>query len=157
MLETQSASLKPALLIFTAAFLAASVLVYLISLFVDLSNNSALGIIALMTAAIPAGSKFFTTNNRLPTKLERLRFAAMGSLIAIATSVLFLVAGFVYYGVPLSTDNLAVALGLPPSDIAMFLAIGLFIGALLGVVVLYFALNFGSKSAMKQAAKQATK
>ena len=157
MLESQTASLKPALLIFTAAFLATSILVYVISLFIDLSNNSALGIIALMGAAVPAGSKFFTANSRLPTKGERLRFAVMGSLIAVATSALFVVAGFLYYGVPLSTDNLAVALGIPPGDMTAILLIGLSIGLVLSVLVLYFAFNLGSRGALKQAAKQATK
>ena len=81
-----TASLKPSLFTFTWAYAMCVAIIYAVNIFIELPSNSAMGIIAMMAATMPAGGKFFTTYERLPTKGERARFAVMGTAIAMAIS-----------------------------------------------------------------------
>lgn len=151
------ASLKPALFTFTLAYVLCLVLIYAVNLVIELPSSSAMGIIAFMAATMPAGGKFFTSYDRLPTKGERFRFAVMGSAIAMAISASVIVGSFQFYGIPFSLAVLAEGLGVPAADLKPILGIGLGVAILVGLLVLYFAFNIGAKSAAKAVQRQRTK
>jgi hypothetical protein len=150
-------SLKPALFTFTWAYLLCLVIIYLVNTFIELPSTNAMGIIAMMAATMPAGGKFFTTQNRLPTKGERARFAVMGTAVTVAIGAAFVFGTFQFYGVPFSLDALAEGLGIPAADLQPLLGIGIAVAILIGLLVLYFAFNMGAKAGAKALAKQQAK
>jgi hypothetical protein len=151
------ASLKPSLFTFTWAYVLCIALIYAVNMVIELPNSSAMGIIAMMAATMPAGGKFFTTYDRLPTKGERFRFAVMGTAITLAISAVFVFGTFQFYGVPFSLDALAEGLGIPAADLQPILGIGIAVAIVAGLLVLYFAFNMGAKGGAKALAKQRAK
>ena len=152
-----TASLKPSLFTFTWAYAMCVAIIYAVNIFIELPSNSAMGIIAMMAATMPAGGKFFTIYERLPTKGERARFAVMGTAIAMAISAAFVFGTFQFYGLPFSLEALAEGLGIPAADLQPVLGIGLAVAVIAGLLVLYFAFNMGAKGGAKALAKQRAK
>jgi ABC-type Na+ efflux pump permease subunit len=152
-----AASLKPSLFTFTWAYALCVAIIYAVNIFITLPNSSAMGIIAMMAATMPAGGKFFTTFERLPTKGERFRFAVLGTAITLAISAAFVFGTFQFYGVPFSLDALAEGLEIPAADIKPILGIGLAVAIFAGLLVLYFAFNMGAKGGAKALANQRAK
>jgi hypothetical protein len=149
--------LRPAFMTFLGAFLFCSALVFVITLFVDLSGNSALGIITVMASAMPAGQVFFTRSDRLPTTGEKARFALFATGVSVLLSLLLLIGAMVYYQLPLNLASLAALFGVSGSDLSGLIPIVLAGAAALTFVVAFFAFGFGAKGAMKQRAKLAAK
>lgn len=152
-----AASLKSSLFTFTWAYVLCLALVFAVTMFIELPNNSAMGIVAMMAATMPARGKFFTTYGRLPTKSERFRFAVIGMAITLALSAVFVFSTFQFYGMPFSLDTLALGLGLPAEDIKPILGIAVAVAIVVGLIVLYFAFNMGAKSGARVLAKQRAK
>lgn len=152
-----AASLKPSLFTFAWVYTMCVATIYLVNIFVTLPNTSAMGIIAMLAASMPAGGKFTTTFDRLPTKGERFRFAILGTAITLAIAAIFVVGTFQFYGVPFSFDALAAGLDVPAADLKPILGIGIAVAILAGLLVLYVAFNMGAKGAAKALQKQRAK
>lgn len=152
-----SAVFRPALMLFLLAYLGCSAFVYVISLFIDLSNNSFMGIVALMAAALPAGQKFFASNTRLPTTSEKLQFSLYGSIISIIVSALIVVGTALYFGLPLSLDSIGAMVGMPTADVPMILTFALIAGLVLGTGLIYLFFGMGAKTALKQSQRPTAK
>ncbi len=151
------ASLKPSLFTFTWAYVLCSAIIYIANLLVTLPNNSAMGIVALMAATMPAGAKFFTTNERLPSKGERFRFAVIGTAITLSLSAAFAFGTFKYYGIPFTVESLAEAVDVRAADLQPILAAIIAVAIAAGMLVIYFAFNMGAKGGAKALAKQRAK
>ena len=144
--------LRP-LAIFSGALLAVTAALVAISQIVDLPGGSALGVVTLIAATMPAGQSFYKANQRRATFGEKLTFALLATLIAAAMNLATLYAVMAYFQIPFTFANVMTLFQVPAQDQALFLNIVLIVG--LGITFLGTYLMFWAaiRGAEKQAAK----
>lgn len=126
----------------------------------DLDLPGSIGLVITIFAALIAGQSFARASGRVMTGAEKMRFALAATVVAVALAVAGLAALFAWYGVPMTKDNLALAL---TGDAGLARDMGGWLWALLaiGVVVTWaialFGVGTGGKSWLKKQAKLAAR
>ncbi|MBN8632955.1 MAG: ABZJ_00895 family protein [Rhodobacterales bacterium] len=159
--ETVSASLMRPLLAFTLALVAAQAALYGIGqAFPDYDMPSSFGLVITMVAAMTGGQSFAKATGRTFSGGEKLRFSLAGVAISFALSVATFAGIFAWYGVPFSTDMVAlVTTGDPAMAVQLkpWLPVIFGIGLLIGWGMIHFGAGVGAKGMLKRMAKDAAK
>lgn len=159
--DAVSGGLVRPLLIFTGVLVAGQAVLYGIGqAFPDLDVPSSFGLIIAMVAAMTGGQSFAKATGRTFAGGEQLRFSLTGVAISIALSLATIAAMFAWYGVPFSTDMLALVMTGDPAmaaDIKPWLPVIFGIGLLIGWGVIHFGAGAGAKGMLKRMAKDAAK
>ncbi|MBL9072074.1 ABZJ_00895 family protein [Tabrizicola sp.] len=159
--EAVAGGLVRPLLIFTGVLVAGQAVLYGIGqTFPDFDMPSSFGLIIAMVAAMTGGQSFAKATGRAFAGGEQLRFSLTGVAISIALSLATIAAMFAWYGVPFSTDMLALVMTGDPTmaaDIRPWLPVIFGIGLLIGWAVIHFGAGAGAKGMLKRMAKDAAK
>lgn len=159
--ETVSGGLGRPLLIFTLVLVAGQAVLYGIGeAFPDFDMPSSFGLVIAMVAAMIGGQSFARASGRSFSGGEKLRFSLAGVAISIALSTATIIGVFAWYGVPFSTDMLALVMTGDPAmavELKPWLPLIFGIGLLIGWAVIHFGAGAGAKGMLKRMAKDAAK
>ena len=141
----EKASLRPALITFSIAYLVVSAMVTAVLVYLDRNSNTGVSVAILIAATAAAAQKFVAGHGRALSRREQLRFALLATVASLLLSILQMAAILpIYFSaaeLPQLADEtrawVAANVGLV-SFIAIF-AIGLFFA------VLYFASGWFSR------------
>jgi hypothetical protein len=148
-----AASLMRSFLIFSGAYVLATVVVMVITRLLNFDVPSAMGIIILVAITGPVMQAFVAREGRTMTSRERLIFAAGATLIALVLSIVFLASMLFYYGIPLSLGSIQAMIGINgPINGLVVLAIAA-VALIVPMLVIYFTSGFMGRNALKQRAK----
>jgi hypothetical protein len=150
--STANVSLTKYLWQFLGAYVVCILLIAAITYFLNFEAPSAIGMVALIASASPAGQTFVRTNNRAMTTGERARFALLATVASMLLSLLMILGALAASGLPLSVAGFGEMMGFPEMDSGI-LSIILGVGIVVSWVVIYFALGFIGRSTLKQMAK----
>jgi nitrate reductase NapE component len=147
------ATLTRPLGIFAFALAAVMAALYAISQFVELPGGSAMGVVSLIAATMPAGQNFYKTELRRATLGEKLTFAVLATVIVAVLNIGALYGLMSYYGIPFTQANIMTLFDVPTQDQGLFLNIVLFGGLGIAFVGIYAMFWAAIRGAEKQAAK----
>ena len=161
MSDAVSGGLGRPLLIFTGSLVAGQVVLYGIGqAFPDFDMPSSFGLVIAMVAAMSGGQSFARATGRAFTGGEKLRFSLTGVAISIALSLATIAGILAWYGLPLSTDMLALVMTGDPAmaaEMKPWLPVIFGIGLLIGWAVIHFGAGVGAKGMVKRMAKEAAR
>lgn len=159
--EAVSGGLVRPLLIFTGVLVIGQAVLYgLGEAFPGFDMPSRFGLIIAMVAAMSGGQSFAKATGRTFAGSEKLRFSLTGVAISIALSLATIAGIFAWYGVPFSTDMLALVMTGDPAmaaEMKPWLPVIFGIGLLVGWAVIHFAAGAGAKGMVKRMARDAAK
>ena len=157
--EAVSGGLVRPLLIFTGVLVIGQAVLYgLVEAFPGFDMPSSFGLIIAMVAAMSGGQSFAKATGRTFVGSEKLRFSLTGVAISIALSLATIAGIFAWYGVPFSTDMLALVMTGDPAmaaEMKPWLPVIFGIGLLVGWAVIHFAAGAGAKGMVKRMARDA--
>lgn len=151
----QNASLFRPLSIYFGLMILAQAIIGGIGLaFPEFTVPSFVNFLIVIFAAIAAGRSFGAAARRMPTGGERFTFGILGTALSMAINFAFLAGILVYYGFPVTGENLGLLLtgdAVEPGDMAGFLTVVFGLAIVIGVGLCYAGLGTGAKQALKKA------
>ncbi len=161
MSDAVSGGLGRPLLIFTGILVAGQVVLYGIGqVFPDFNMSSSSNLILATVAAMSGGQSFARATGRAFTGGEKWRFSLTGVAISITLTLATILGMFAWYGVPFSTDMLALVMTGDPAmaaEMKPWLPVIFGIGLLIGWAVIHFGAGAGAKGMVKRMAKEAAR
>jgi hypothetical protein len=147
--------------VFVMVQVLALVLLYAVEhFFPSIPLPSSLGIVVAMVAALAAGQYHAQKTGRLATAGEKLRFALLATVVSFALSLGLVWGIFLYYGVPMTLETLAIAVSGDAGaadGLKAFLPIGLGVITVLYLFMSWLGFGMGVRSQIKQAERLAAK
>lgn len=147
------ASLARPLAVFGFTLILVMAVLVALSQFVELPGGSAMGVVSLLVATLPAGQSFYKAAQRRATFAEKLMFALGATLIAAVINLAVLYGILTYYGVEFSRANIMAVFQVPVQDEALFLKIVLIGGLGFTFCAIWLIFWAAIRGAEKQAAK----
>lgn len=152
--STGQASMTRLLGIFTLTWVAIQVaLIAATYFFPELPLPDSIGIVMAMIAAMISGQSYARQTGRRPTGSEKLVFALIATLIAVALSVAAVWGIFRYYAIALTLENVIFAAtgdAAATTEIAPYLTIGAAVVGALSLFLCWLGFGMGAKGQLKQ-------
>ncbi len=135
---------------FCIAYLGCSALVFAVTTIFDFEAPSSMGIVSLLASTTYPMQTFVKTEQRVPTKSERVQFSVFATLASLALSAALFLGLMAFY--QLNFLDMLTAFGVTDVPTTVWLLIAVFILCLSWAVIYLFS-GVTAKMAMKQALK----
>ncbi|RYI32915.1 MAG: hypothetical protein EON48_03865 [Acetobacteraceae bacterium] len=149
------------LLVFLATLIAGNVLLILVQIYLpDLPMPGSVGIVFAMIASMSAGGTAATALGRGLVAREKLTFAAAATAASLVLTLAFVWGLFAWNGVPLTMENLLVALtddAAATAEVTAVLPWIVLFAIVVSLLVCYFGVGFGAKNQLRAVARKAAK